>query len=211
MNKDNSKVPIAVLSCFLIAFILQGILKISGVFIFEKALDWEIFDFIDKFKILNITYYSIIMIIPVYCLSFILTDKCYSKKWYHYLLIILSCYFITWIRLNNNLKYSTQILLDIIGYVIIPFVVNITTEKESKLLNNNLVGIVLSLSIQITFYFCYLGLTYWSSLLNSLIVINPMFVATSRHFLIFFEVYIGIIISMISSNLLIKKIKGDKL
>ena len=47
-NKDNSKVPIAILSCFLIAFILQGILKISGVFIFEKALDWEIFKIIDN-------------------------------------------------------------------------------------------------------------------------------------------------------------------
>ena len=50
MANKNNKVPIAILSCFLIAFILQGVLKISGILVFEKALNWEIFDIIDTHK-----------------------------------------------------------------------------------------------------------------------------------------------------------------
>lgn len=211
MNKDNSKVPIAVLSCFLIAFIVQGVLKISGVFIFEKALDWEIFQIIDKSKFLNVSYYAFITMIPIYCLSFILTNKPYSNKWYHYLLIVIVSYSITWLRLTYNLSYSMHTILDIVGYVVVPFIINLTNSNKNKLFNNDFTSVIITLSIQIAFYFCYLGLTYWSSLLTSLIVINPMFVSTSRSFLIFFEVYIGIITAMLSSNLLIKKIKGEKI
>ena len=126
------------------------------------------------------------------------------------MLIILSCYCITWVRLTFTLNYAMHIVLDIIGYVVVPFIINLTTNKKYKLMNNDLTSIILTLSIQIAFYFCYLGLTYWSSLLTSLIVINPMFVSTSRHFLIFIEIYIGIITAMLSSNLLIKKIKGER-
>jgi hypothetical protein len=70
MEKDNKKVPIAILSCFLIAFILQGILKISGLFVFEKALNLEIFNIIDNSILFQIFYYSLLSFISIYCLSF---------------------------------------------------------------------------------------------------------------------------------------------
>ena len=79
----NHKVPSAILSCFLIAFIIQGVLKLSGIFVFDKALDWDIFKIIDNNKFLYVVYYSILIFIVEYCLSFALTTKCYSKKWYH--------------------------------------------------------------------------------------------------------------------------------
>ena len=124
-------------------------------------------------------------------MSFILTNKPYSDKWYHYALIIIISYFITWIRTTYNLSYAMHTILDIIGYVIVPFIINLTNNNKNKLFNNNYASIVITLSLQVVFYFCYLGLTYWSSLLTSLIVINPMFVSTSRSFLIFFEVLLN--------------------
>ena len=57
----NKKVPLAILCCFLIAFLIQGILKLSGVFIFEKVLDWDIFSIIDSNLWLNILFNSIIL------------------------------------------------------------------------------------------------------------------------------------------------------
>lgn len=207
MNKDNSKVPIAVLSCFLIAFILQGILKLCGVFIFEKALDWEIFVLIDNSFILQVIYYSIIMILTVYFLSFSLTLKPYTKKWYHFIIIIISCILVNILRLKILTPYEVDIILDIAIYIVIPFVINITTNSENKLFKNDLFSIIITLSLQISFYFCYLGITYWSSLLNSLVIESTILLPASTHFLVFFEIYIGLATFMIGMNMFIAKIK----
>ena len=141
MEKDNSKVPVAILSCFLIAFILQGILKMCGIFVFEKALNWEIFNIIDSCFWTQVVFYSFIVFIVVYCLSFTMTSRAYTDKWYHYLIIVIPVNIITYIR--------------------------------------------------------------WVTIL----ILNTITVPASTHFLIQFEVYIGIICCMLSMNMLIKYIK----
>lgn len=204
--QKNSKVPSAILICFLIAFVVQGGLKLGGVFVFEKALDWQIFTIIDNSRVLQTIYYSIIVMIIVYCLSFVFTSKPYSKKWYHYVIIVVAAVGFTTFRLND-LDYKIEILCDICLYVIIPFVINLTTEKEDKLLEVNLFNVLLTLSIQIGLYFSYLGLTYWSSLLSSICIQNIIYLPASTNFLIQFEKYIGLIALMLSVNILIKRIK----
>ena len=206
-NKDNSKVPIAILSCFLIAFILQGILKISGVFIFEKALSWEIFKIIDSCFWAQVIFYSFIVFIVVYCLSFTMTSRAYTDKWYHYLIIIIPVNIITYIRWVRIIDIRLDILFDIILYIIIPFIINLTTQNKYRLFKRDLFGIILTLSIQIILYFCYLGLKFWSSLLTSILILNTITVPVSTHFLIQIEVYIGLIGAMLSMNMLIKYIK----
>ena len=203
--EKNNKVPIAILSCFLIAFVLQGILKISGVFIFEKALDWEIFKIIDSNVFLNIVHSSIITIIIVYCLSFALTSKCYSRKWYHYLLIVVPTIVIITIRTLILTPMYVEYILDLILYIIIPIIVNITTDKEYILFKKrSLENIVITISVQILLYFCYLGLAYWSSLLNSLIPVIQECPISSVVFLIYFEVYMSLICLMLTFNTTIK-------
>ena len=206
-NKDNSKVPIAILSCFLIAFILQGILKISGVFIFEKALNWDIFEIIDSCFWAQVIFYSFIVFIVVYCLSFTMTSRAYTDKWYHYLIIIIPVNIITYIRWVRIIDIRLDILFDIILYIIIPFIINLTTQNKYRLFKRDLFGIILTLSIQIILYFCYLGLKFWSSLLTSILILNTITVPVSTHFLIQIEVYIGLIGAMLSMNMLIKYIK----
>lgn len=209
MNKDNSKVPVAILSCFLIAFIVQGVLKLSGIFIFEKALNWEIFLIIDSNLIFQFIYYSLMVIIIVYCLSFSLTEKAYSKKWYHYIIIILPSIIITSIRWVNTFRYEIEIMLDFVLYVMIPFIINLTTEKEYKLFKPSLFSIILTLSIHIGLYFCYLGLTYWSSILSSICITTDMvIISASTNFLIQFEKYIGLISFMLGMNMFIRSIKN---
>jgi hypothetical protein len=204
----NKKVPFAMLSCFFIAFILQGALKLSGVFVFEKVLDWQIFTLIDNSKILNTIFCTILMFITIYCLSFTFTTKFYSKKWYHYVFLFVSCAFIIILRLENtNIPFKTQILLDMFIYVVVPLVVNFTTPKEHKLFKFNMTGIVSTICLHIMLYFVYLGLTYWSGLLGNCVFIEPKYYLSSANFLIKFEVYIGLILFMISSNLLMNYIK----
>lgn len=210
MNKDNDKVPCAILSCFLIAFVLQGILKLSGVFIFEKALNWEIFKIIDNNKFAQIIYYSLIILITTYCLSFSLTKKSYSKKWYHYVILCVSCLLVTSIRLYVQITYTLNIFLDIFIYILIPLLINITSSLEDRLLNNSLSGIILTISIQISLYFCYLGLGYWSTLLTSILPLDTLWLTSSLNFLTQFEIYIGIVMFMFSMNYLIKKIKESE-
>lgn len=207
MKKDNGKVPVAVLSCFLIAFLVQGILKLCGVLVFEKALTWEIFKIIDSNLVLQIAYYSFLMFITVYCLSFSLTSKPYSSKWYHYIIIIIPVIAITTLRWLIVLDIRIEIVLDFVLYVFIPFVVNLTTSKKDKIFANNITDIIVMLSIQIGLYFCYLGLTYWSSMLTSIIITNTVTLPASTNFLIQFEKYIGMIMFMLSMNIFIKKIK----
>lgn len=207
-NKDNSKVPIAVLSCFLIAFVLQGILKMSGVLIFEKALDWEIFKIIDTYKFLQIIYYTIIVFITMYCLSFSFSCKCYSKKCYHIIILIISSSGIVALRMLCNLSNRIHTIVDIIAYVIIPFIITITNDKENRVFRKlNIFSIVLMFSINIILYFSYLGLNFWSNLLNSLLLIEPVWLSSSNNLLVQIEVYIGLISAMLSLNALIKYIK----
>lgn len=210
MWKKNSKVPVAILSCFLIAFILQGILKLSGVFIFEKALDWEIFKVIDNSKVLYIIFNIIIAFCGMYCLSFSFLDKAYSKKWYHYVVLVAVASFIIIIRILINLSFVIHIILDILAYVIVPFIIHITSNKQNKVFDNSIFGIITTLTINLFLYFAYLGLSYWSNLLNSLLPINPVWTSSSAMFLIQFEMYIGLAMVMLSTNILIKFIKGDR-
>lgn len=206
-EKNNDKVPIAILSCFLIAFILQGVLKLCGIFIFQKALNWEIFRIIDSSITLQIIYYSLLVCITVYCLSFALTTNAYSKKWYHYILIVIVPFFIITIRVTKQISYALDIVFDICLYIIVPLFINLTTDKKYKLLGTKLNDIILTIAIQITFYFCYLGLGYWSSLLTSIIPLDPIWLYSSLSFLTQFEMYIGIITFMLSMNIFAKKIK----
>jgi len=200
-EKTNEKVPIAVLSCFLIAFIIQGILKISGVFIFEKAIDWQIFKIIDEIPIIRISYYSIFCLITVYCLTFSLTTKPYSKKWYHYLILIISVPCITVCRMTLKTPFFVEFIYDICLYVVIPLIINFTTDKKYKTLKSP----IITIALQIMLYFVYLGLSYWSGLLTSLLPIMQMKVPASVQFLIKFELCIGLFTLMLSMNLFIRK------
>ena len=208
MRRENYKVPFAVLSCFLIAFIVQGILKLCGVFVFEKALDWGIFKIIDNTLWLQIIYYSLIMLATTYCLSFAMTNKFYSKKWYHYVILVIGSFGVTTFRLLVPLSYQIHLVLDVLIYIIAPAVINITTSEKNKLLKNNLFGIVLTISNQIILYFAYLGLCYWSNVLTSLLPIDPVWLPASTNFLVQLEVYTGLISVAISLNCLVSRIKG---
>lgn len=209
MTEKNNKVPIAILSCFLIAFILQGVLKISGILVFEKALDWEIFSIIDKYKWLNILYYSLLSSMAIYCLSFSISTRPYSKKWYHYVIIFGTAFMIVWLRSKYSFELSTNIVIDVFAYIVIPFIVTITTDASCRPFKNDVFGIVTTLSLNVLLYCCYLGLCYWSVLLNSLLPIKLMWLSSSANFLIQFEVYFGLFLFMLSSNMLITKIKGE--
>lgn len=208
MKKENYKVPIAVLSCFLIAFILQGALKLGGVFVFEKVLDWGIFKIIDNTLWLQILYYSLIMFVTTYCLSFAMTDKFYSKKWYHYVILVLCSFGVTSLRLLVPMSYQIHLILDVFIYILVPFVVWLTTNSAEKLLKNDLLGILITITIQILLYFAYLGLCYWSNVLTSLLPIDPVWLPASTNFLIRLEVYFGMVLLVITLNTLIKKLKG---
>lgn len=207
MNKNNNKVPSAILSCFLIAFIVQGILKLSGIFIFEKALNWDIFRIIDNNKIFEIIYYSLINAFAIYCMSFSFSKKIYSNKWYHYVLIIGGSGLITSLKLLLNYSVEIQFVYDILSYVVIPTIISLTLDKEDRVFKKvNLEAIIITISIQIALYFCYLGLCYWSLMLNSLIISIQVTLYASVHFLVFFEMYIGLFMIMLSLNRIFNKI-----
>lgn len=203
----NKKVPLAILCCFLIAFLIQGILKLSGVFIFEKALDWDIFAIIDSNLWLSILFNSIINIIAVYCMSFCLSTRPYSNKWYHYVIIVVSSVSMITLKLLVFIPIKFQFLIDAFLYIVVPLIINLTTDKEYKIFKSR--NFVVILAIQILLYFCYLGLCYWSNLLNSLLPIDQIVLNSMDTFLIYFEVYIGLIALMLSCNMLLSKIKGD--
>lgn len=205
---SNRKVPTAILCCFLIAYIIQGILKLSGIFIFEKALDWDIFAIIDENIWLNILFNSIINIIAVYCLSFCLTTRPYSNKWYHYAIIIVSSVSMITLKLLVVIPIQFQFLIDVYLYIIVPLVINLTTNKKYKVINKNF---IIVLAIQILLYFCYLGLCYWSLLLNSLIPIDQTILNSANMFLTFLEVYIGLVTIMLSFNILLSNIKKENI
>lgn len=201
MDRRNRKVFSAILSCFLIAFVIQGILKICGIFVFEKALNWGIFGIIDKNLWMQICYHSTINLIAIYCLSFSLNIKPYSDKWYHYLIIFLSAFGITACRMLLKMPFFMEFVYDTILYIVIPTIVNLTISRENRIcIGGKFSNIITSISIQIILYFCYLGLCYWSSLLSSRIIAIQTRMYVSTHFLIFFELYIGLILMMLSLN-----------
>lgn len=204
MTEKNNKVPIAILSCFLIAFILQGVLKISGILVFEKALDWKIFAIIDSHQWLEIIYNSILNFISLYCLSFALTSKPYSKKYYHYILLYATAFVMIVLRTFLDLSMKFHVIIDVVAFIFIPFIINITTNKKERLFNRDLFGVVMTLTLNIVLYLYYLGLGYWNGVLNSLLPINPMWLLSSANFLIKFETYIGLFTLMLSANILIK-------
>ena len=205
----NEKVPFALLSCFLIAFVLQGILKLCGIFVFEKALDWDIFNIIDSNNIINIIYSSILMFITICCLSFTFTTRFYSTKWYHYIIIeVVSLVTIILRIYNTNISFSNNTLLDILIYIVVPIIINFTTNKRNRLFKLNGTGIIVTISLHIMLYFVYLGLTYWSGILSSFIIIRPEYYLSAIAFLLRLEVYLGLILFMLSSNFLINFIKG---
>ena len=197
----NKKVPITILSCFLIFFVLQGMLKISGVFIFEKALCWEIFEVIDNSIILQVIYYTLLNSITTYCLSFALTTRPYSNKWYHYVIIILNSALVINCRMFIQTPFFMEFVYDIFLFVFTPTIIYLTTSTQYKSINNPIV----ILSMNILLYFTHLGLCYWSNLLSSLLPITQVALNASSHFLIRFESYIGLILLMITMNLYIKK------
>lgn len=207
MDKNNNKVPIAVLSCFLIAFILQGILKISGVFIFEKALDWDIFRIIDSNIYLQVVYYSLTNLINVYCLSFALSSRCYSRSVLDYVIMILGTFAVTSCRLLLKTPFWVEYVYDAIMYIVIPIIITLRTKEKYKLLKNNFTNGVTITAIHIMLYFLYLGLGYWSLMLNSIIATEQVVIYASGMFLYQFERYIGIILLMLSLNTLIKIFK----
>lgn len=197
MFGKNKKVPVAILSCFLIAFIIQGILKICGVFVFEKALDWDIFRVIDSTRWLQIIYYSIINSITAYCLTFALNNKPYGNKWYHYIILVCSTFLITTCRMLIKTPFYMEFVYDVLLYIIVPTIINYITDIKNVSTRN----IILLLSIHVLLYFVYLGLSYWSNLLSSLIPITQTALAASASFLIRFETYIGLILLMLSMNI----------
>lgn len=206
----NHKVPVAILSCFLIAFVLQVLLKLCGVFVFEKALTWDIFRIIDSSKVLSIIYYSFMNLIAVYCLSFALTARPYSKKWYHYILIFMGSFGITTCKYLINTPVQIEFLYDTIAYIIIPVIINATSGKEYRIFKlDNLTNVIITITIHILLYFSYLGLCYWSSLINSLFPITQVVLYASTTLLIYFEAYIGLIALMLSLNVFIKLIKKE--
>lgn len=205
--KKNTNVPIAILSCFLIAFIIQGILKLCGVFIFEKALHWGIFKIIDNNVWLQVIYYSIIVFVTMYCLSFILTDRPYSQKLWQYLVLIIFAFSVTTFRILGTYSAMLNIFLDIVIYILVPFFITITTNVKYRMFENSLFGVVTTLSINIFMYFGYLGLNFWSNILNSLLPINTIWLPASTNLLIQLEVYIGLITLMLSMNGLVRYVK----
>ena len=211
MNKNNDKVPVAILSCFLIAFVIQGILKISGVFIFEKALSWEIFKVIDENTWLQVSYYSIINLINVYCLSFALTTKCYSKNIIDYLIIIITTFGITACRILIKTPFFMEYIYDAVLYIIVPVIISLKTKQKYKLQNNNFISIINIITIHIMLYFCYLGLGYWSGLTSSIITEKQIIIYASSIFLVQFERYIGMVLMMLSLNNFIKIIKNKEI
>lgn len=205
----NKKVPFAILSCFLIAFVLQLALKMCGVFIFEKALSWDIFRIIDSNIILNTFYYSIFVFVAMYCCSFALSTKPYSTKIWHYIVLAGVSIGVTFVKNFTPLNITLQFIYDILCYILVPLLINLTLRKEDKIIiSDKLTNVVVLVSMQTLMYFVYLGLCYWSSMACSLIPITQVVLYPSTMFLIYFEVYFGLALLMLCMNVVIKEAKN---
>ena len=215
----NNKVPFAILSCFTIAFVLQGILKLCGVFVFEKALNWDIFGIIDSTMWLAIIYYSIFVFITMYCLSFSFRRRAYSNKWYHYVILVVFAFGTTALKFLTNTAFTTtgttaiDILYDLLLYIAVPLLIYFTSAKEDRLFkDNSLKNVVSIIVLQIFFYFLYLGLNYWSGLLSTIPPVAQNVVYAASALLLQIEVYIGLVALMLSINIFIKtQLKEDNM
>lgn len=207
------RVPAAILCCFAIAFVLQGVLKLSGVFIFEKALDWEIFKIIDNHLWLTIIYYSTIVFTTMYCLSFTLRRHAFSKYWWHYVIMLVVSFGTITIEylIGTVMNTRLSIIFDILFYIITPLIIYFTTPKKDRLFNKHTVtNVTIIIMAQILLYFLYLGLNYWSVVLNSIIPATQYTMSASVVLLVQLEVYIGLVSLMLSINIFINKfIKED--
>lgn len=209
------RVPIAILCCFTIAFVLQGILKLSGIFVFEKALDWDIFTIIDSQLWLTIIYYSIIVFTTIYCFSFTFSRHLYSKYWWHYVIMLVVSFGTITVEYLTNIVMNTMlsIVFDVLFYVITPLVIYFTTPKSERLFDNHtVINTVIIITAQILLYFLYLGLNYWSVILNSIIPTTQYIMSASAVLIIQLEVYIGLVSLMFAINIFINKfIKEGKM
>ena len=209
------RVPIAILCCFTIAFVLQGILKLSGIFVFEKALDWDIFKIIDNHLWLTIIYYSMIVFTTIYCFSFTFGRHLYSKCWWHYVIIFVVSFGTITIEYLTNTVMDTKlsIVIDALFYVIVPLVVFFTMPRDDRLFDKYTVtNVVVIITAQILMYFLYLGLNYWSAILNSILPVTQYLVSASANLLVQIEVYIGLVSIMFAINIFINKFtKEDKM
>lgn len=213
----NRKVPVALLSCFSIAFIVQGVLKMCGVFVFEKCLNWKIFEIIDSTQVSMIIYYSILLFITMYCLTFTFTRHAYSNKWYHYVILfvfsfgVMTLKFLTGSATSIGTTIIIDILYDLLVYVCVPLLIQFTMKKQDRVFEKySVTSVVFSIMLQIMLYFLYLGLNFWSDLLNSTIPATQTFFYASSTFLIQLEVYIGLFALMFSMNAFIQNfIKGE--
>ena len=202
------RVPIAILCCFTIAFVLQGILKLSGIFVFEKVLNWDIFRIIDENLWLTIIYYSIIVFTTIYCFSFTFSRNLYSKHWWHYVIIYIVSFGTITIEYLADIVMDTRlsIVFDVLFYIVTPLIVYFTTPSKDRLFNNHTVtNVVFIIVAQVLLYFLYLGLNFWSGVLNSIIPVTQYYVPASAMLLIQLEVYIGLISLMLSINIFINK------
>ena len=128
-NTANRKVPLAILCCFLIAFLIQGAFKLAGIFIFDKALDWQIFAIIDNSIFLSILYYSILMFLTMCCLSFTLRRYIFSKCWYHYIIMLVLSFTVITIQYLTGIILDTRlsIIFDILTFVTL-YLLNILSD-----------------------------------------------------------------------------------
>lgn len=207
----NKKVPMAMLCCFSIAFIIQGILKLCGIFVFEKCLNWQIFEIIDSNQILMIIFYSLCVLMGMYCLSFAFTKHAYSKQWYHYIILLVFAFGITTLKFFTGSATTIEttvvvdILYDILLYMVVPLIIHFTTPRKNRIFEKyNITKVILIIMLQILLYFLYLGLNFWSDILNSIIPSTQHFFYASSTFLIQLEVYIGLVALMFSMNVFIQ-------
>lgn len=195
----NRKVPFAMLCCFLIAFVLQVALKFGGVLIFDKALNWEIFSIIDTNKFANFIFYLLINLMAVYFLSFTLSSKPYAKNIWQYIILVVPTTIITILRIVVKLNVVLTIIFDILNYILVPTIINLTTNKKYKI-DSKLTYVITIISLQILLYFSYLGLNYWSVILNSIIPSSQLMLYSSSNFLVTLEVYTGLGLIMTTGN-----------
>lgn len=208
MNNDKkltyaqkNKIAVATLACFLVAFVAAYALKILGIFIFEKALDWQIFKIIDENRFLLIAFYTVLTFGIMYCLTFAPSGKLYSKIWWHYVILAATSIGTVLGRLYFVPVPQAHFIYDIIAYIGIPIIFNIFIFKTI----DKMVAIVTSIFL----YFCFAGMTDWSNMLNELLDIYITNPPASTYMLIYTEVLIGLGLILLSGNYAINYLKEE--
>lgn len=201
---QKHKVAMSVFCCFLVAFVTLYAIKIFGVFLFGDLIAWSIWETIDSIKWLSIIYYCFWSILCTYLFVFTLNDKPYSKTWWHYIFIVIipilcvlgRTYFIPFTQM--------EFLYDIIQFILTPLLFWFILQKGYK---ENILYKFAIIILNIIMYFYYLGVKYYSRTVNQLTTLAFTQTTASAHFLINMEIYFGIMLLMILSNLTINYIK----